>query len=114
LKDFDLVIAANLIDRLYDPLKFLDSIQGRLRPGGILAISSPYTWMEEHTEKSKWLGGYKDEKGEETTTLRRLDEILSPKFDMVGEPRDVEFVIRETRRKFQHTFAQLSLWRKKE
>jgi hypothetical protein len=29
---------------------------------------------------------------------------------MLGDPRDVEFVIRETARKFQHTLSQLTVW----
>jgi hypothetical protein len=29
---------------------------------------------------------------------------------MLGAPRDVPFVIRETRRKFQHTVAELTVW----
>jgi hypothetical protein len=29
---------------------------------------------------------------------------------MLGEPWDVPFVIRETRRKFQHSVAELTVW----
>jgi hypothetical protein len=29
---------------------------------------------------------------------------------MLGEPRDFPFVIRETRRKHQHTIAQMTVW----
>jgi len=29
---------------------------------------------------------------------------------MLGEPRDIPFVIRETRRKFQHTIAEMTIW----
>ena len=54
--DYDLVFAGNLIDRLYEPLMFLESIQHRIRPGGLLILTSPYTWLEEYTPKSKWLG----------------------------------------------------------
>ena len=39
-----------------------------------------------------------------------LGAALAPHFRMLGEPRDVPFVIRETRRKFQHTVAELSVW----
>jgi hypothetical protein len=28
------------------------------KKGGIIAISSPYTWREEFTPKDKWIGGY--------------------------------------------------------
>jgi hypothetical protein len=43
-------------------------------------------------------------------TLDALGEVLAPHFRMLDTPRDVEFVIRETRRKFQHTVAQLTAW----
>jgi hypothetical protein len=31
----------------------------------------------------------------------------------VGEPLQVPFVIRETRRKFQHTVSELTVWRRR-
>ena len=31
---------------------------------------------------------------------------------MLEEPQDVEFVIRETRRKFQHRVAALTTWKR--
>ena len=43
-------------------------------------------------------------------TLDGLVELLRPHFVMLDAPRDVEFVIRETRRKFQHTVAELTVW----
>jgi 5-histidylcysteine sulfoxide synthase/putative 4-mercaptohistidine N1-methyltranferase len=108
---YDLVLAANLVDRLYDPALFLEKITARINPGGLLVITSPYTWLEEFTPREKWLGGKKVD-GENVTTLEGLRQRLAPAFEMAGEPRDVEFVIRETARKFQHTRAQLSVWRK--
>ena len=75
-------------------------------------LASPYTWLEEHTDKDKWLGGYKED-GENVTTLQGLRRTLEPRFEPVGSPRDIPFVIRETRRKFQHTVAEFTLWRRK-
>jgi putative 4-mercaptohistidine N1-methyltranferase len=106
---YDLVLAANLIDRLYSPRKFLGSIHERMKPGALLVITSPYTWLEEFTKKEEWLGGYR-EAGEPVWTLDGLKESLVPRFRLLGEPRDVPFVIRETRRKFQHTIAELTVW----
>jgi 5-histidylcysteine sulfoxide synthase/putative 4-mercaptohistidine N1-methyltranferase len=110
---YDLVLACNLIDRLSDPALFLERITGRINPGGLLVILSPYTWLEEFTPPDKWLGGKKVD-GENVTTLAGLQAALEPVFTPVGDPRDVEFVIRETRRKFQHSISQLSAWRKAE
>ncbi|MDC9725801.1 MAG: 5-histidylcysteine sulfoxide synthase [Gammaproteobacteria bacterium] len=111
-KDYDLVIAANLIDRLYDPALFLRTIHERVNPGGVLLIASPYTWLEEHTKKENWLGGIKKD-GENVSTLDGLKSILGEYFDLMTEPQQVPFVIRETSRKFQHTLSDVTLWVKK-
>ena len=111
--DYDLVLACNLVDRLYEPRRFLDAIADRLTPGGTLVLFSPYTWLEEFTPKEKWLGGRKVD-GENVTTLEGLHAALAPRFAPVGDPRDVEFVIRETKRKFQHTVSQMTVWRRRD
>jgi hypothetical protein len=74
-------------------------------------ISSPYTWLEEFTQKHNWLGGIRHA-GEPYMTLDALRDLLGPHFVMLGMPQDVEFVIRETRRKFQHTIAELTAWKR--
>ena len=109
--DYDLVFAGNLIDRLYEPKRFLQLIQARIRPGGWLVLTSPYTWLEEFTEKAHWLGGFKVD-GENRTSLDGLRLCLQPAFELVAEPEDIPFVIRETARKYQHTLAQMTIWRK--
>jgi putative 4-mercaptohistidine N1-methyltranferase len=106
---YDLILAANLIDRLYDPKKFLAAVHERLNVGGVLVITSPYTWLEEFTKKENWLGGIR-KAGEPYLTLDALQDLLSAHFVMLDEPRDMEFVIRETRRKYQHSLAELTAW----
>lgn len=106
---YDFILAANLIDRLYNPEKFLQQIHQRLNLGGILMIASPYTWLAEHTPREAWLGGFKKD-GESFTTLDGLHHYLDAHFKRIAEPREVPFVIRETRRKFQHTLSEVTLW----
>lgn len=108
---YDLILAANLIDRLCDPKRFLETIHERLNLGGILVITSPYTWLEEFTKKEDWLGGFR-KSGEPYMTLDALRDLLGPHFVMLDAPKNVEFVIRETRRKFQHTVAELTAWQR--
>ncbi len=110
-KDFDLIFGGNLIDRLYDPKKFLDSLVKRLNEGGMLILTSPYTWQEESTPKEKWIGGYKKD-GENVSTLDGLLEILGGDFKLL-DIKDVPFVIQETARKHQHTIAQMTIWEKR-
>jgi 5-histidylcysteine sulfoxide synthase/putative 4-mercaptohistidine N1-methyltranferase len=106
---YDLILAANLIDRLYSPQKFLEEAHERLNLGGLLLIASPYTWLAEHTRREDWLGGFK-KNGESFTTLDGLKELLAAHFKLVQGPLDVPFVIRETKRKFQHSVSEVTLW----
>lgn len=109
---YDVIFAGNLLDRLYDPAGFLATAKERIVSGGLLVLASPYTWLEEYTPRDKWLGGFKANTGESFTTLDGIREALAPEFEMVREPVDVPFVLRETRRKFQYVFSQLTVWRK--
>ncbi len=108
---YDLVFCSNLIDRLYYPQKFLEDVPSRVNKDGLLVILSPYTWLEEYTPKSNWLGGFiKDNK--EVTTLDSLKENLLGQFELL-DIIDVPFVIKETNRKYQHTISQMSIWKKR-
>ncbi|QYJ75176.1 5-histidylcysteine sulfoxide synthase [Shewanella sp. FJAT-52076] len=109
---YDLVYASNLIDRLNEPKAFLEQIHSRINTGGYLVIASPYTWLEDYTPKANWLGGIKVN-GENFTTLDGLTETLIPHFELVAV-KEVPFVIRETKRKFQHSLSEMSIWRKRQ
>ena len=108
---YDLILAANLIDRLYSPKKFLATVHERLNPAGLLMITSPYTWLKEHTPREEWIGGFK-QAGESFTTLDGLKAILGVHFRLVKGPLEVPFVIRETRHKFQHSLSEVTIWEK--
>ena len=110
-KDFDFILAANLIDRLSDPQAFLLSLKNLLKVGGVVLIASPYVWLEEFTPREKWLGGFKKD-GESFKTLDGLKNILADDFKLLNDPMDVPFVIRETSRRFQHTLSQVTLWQR--
>lgn len=110
---YDLVFAGNLIDRLAEPGHFLATVHEHLRPGGTLVIASPYTLLPEHTPRAQWIGGYHAADGTPVTVRDGLHRLLGERFDPVGEPRDQPFVIRETRRKFQHTVAEVTVWRRR-
>ncbi len=109
---YDLIMATNLIDRLYEPERFLGTVHERLNEKGILVLTSPYTWLEEYTQKPNWIGGYYDKEGKAVDGLTGLKAILSAHFELL-ESFDVPFVIRETARKYQHTLSQMSVWKKR-
>jgi 5-histidylcysteine sulfoxide synthase/putative 4-mercaptohistidine N1-methyltranferase len=109
---YDLIMATNLIDRLYNPKLFLESVDVRLNAEGVLVLTSPYTWQESSTKKEFWLGGYEDENGKSVQTFESLKEILGEKFELVHR-QDLAFVIKETARKYQHTLSEVTVWKKR-
>ncbi|MDQ8199045.1 putative 4-mercaptohistidine N1-methyltransferase [Pelagicoccus enzymogenes] len=111
LGSFDFVLMANLIDRLPDPAKCLKNIGGFMNTGGILAITSPYTWLEEYTPKEKWLGGFLRD-GSPVRSYETLRILLQTQFDEI-EALDMPFLIREHARKYQYSNAHATLWRKR-
>jgi len=110
-KDYDLIFAGNLLDRLQNPEQFLSTIHTYLSVGGLLVMSSPYTLLEEYTPRENWIGGYR-KNGQEISVFDGIRNVLETHFSLVDEPIDVPFVIRETKRKFQHTVAELSCWKR--
>ncbi|XP_020368585.2 uncharacterized protein LOC109913482 [Rhincodon typus] len=111
LGSFGCVLAANLICRLPDPFAFFHRLPELVAPGGILVITSPYTWLEEFTPKSRWLGGYKDVSGNEVRGFDTMKRVFSPHFELLAEKNE-PIVIRETARKHQWTMAHMTIWRR--
>lgn len=109
---YDLVLAANLIDRLYSPRRFLTTIHERINSGGLLVIASPYSWDEELTAKDEWLGGIRVA-GEPFTTLEGLHDCLVTHFIPVGEPISCPFVLRHTQRRFQQALSEVTVWERR-
>jgi hypothetical protein len=105
------VLAANLIDRLHDPAAFLADIAERVVPGGVLAITSPYTWLEAYTPPEKWLGGRVVD-GRPVWSFEGLTASLAGWFKLIDR-RDIPFVIRETARKHQHSIAEFTAWHRR-
>lgn len=112
LGQFGVVLAANLICRLHHPREFLQKLSNLVAPGGVLVITAPYTWMPQFSDKSQWLGGYKDKDGQLVTGFHTLQKELAPLFDLL-EDRNLPFLIRETARKHQWTVAHATVWQKK-
>lgn len=111
LGQFDVVLLANLIDRLSEPVACLDSLAALVRNGGQLVVTSPYTWMEEYTPRSKWLGGVQNQ-ARSQTTLEGLGGVLERHFELI-RTKDLPFLIREHARKYQWSMAQASIWRRR-
>lgn len=103
LSSFDVLLLANLIDRLPDPAACLDRLSGLCNPGAQLIITSPYTWMSDYTPEENWLC----KEGEDS--LAGLHQHLDKDFKLT-QTKDLPFLIREHRRKYQWSLAQASIW----
>jgi putative 4-mercaptohistidine N1-methyltranferase len=111
LGQFDVLLMANLIDRLSGPRRCLTALPGLLNPGGQLIIASPCTWLTEYTPRENWLGGFLRD-GVPLRTFDALREILSRDFQF-SQSKDLPFLIREHARKFQLVVAQVGIWTRK-
>jgi len=105
---FDVVLNANLVDRLPRPDLFLAALPRLVKPGGQLLLASPFTWLEEYTAREHWIGGHADV----TDAERSWDVLcqrLSADFELDFET-DLPFLIREHARKFQWSVAKAGRW----
>lgn len=112
IHSYDMILAINLLDRLYDSRKFLQDIKDRLNKDGILIVTSPFTWDEEYVAHEDWIGG-KIENEIPLYSQDILNNILLENFTVLEKPFEIEFVIQEHCRKYQHTFTLCSVWKKK-
>ena len=77
---------------------------------GILIISSPYTWKPEHTDPSKYLGGFMKD-GENFSTLDGLSHLLQPELQLLEEVK-VPFVIPDEDGTYQYTYSNCTVFGK--
>lgn len=108
---FDVVLMANLIDRLPNPRKCLEQISRLVKPGGQLVVTSPWTWLAEYTPRRFWLGGF-SRQGRPVKSFDTLRAILTPRFRLARR-RDLPMLIREHVRKFQFIMVDASVWVKR-
>lgn len=111
LAPVDCVLAANLLCRLPEPTAFLERCRTLVKPGGVLVLVSPYSWLKGWTDKAKWLGGYYKD-GKPVASCDTIAAFLSPDFEQVAE-ENVPFLIREHARKFQWGCSHAVVWRRK-
>lgn len=112
-KKYDLIFGGNLIDRLPNPTKFLNSVSSILNDNGILILTSPYTWLKDYTPKNEWIGGV-IKNGENLTTYNGLKNILNKYFEEInGDTNKIFFSIKESEMIFQSSCADITYWIKR-
>ncbi|KAG5476227.1 hypothetical protein LSCM4_05206 [Leishmania orientalis] len=106
---FDGILCLNLIDRVRDPKRLLDSFPRLLAKDGILILADPYSWWEDATDKSRWLGGRKEDGVRSEEAVKAA---LAGKLELLSES-DEAFLIRDHIRHYQLGFSHCTVWRKK-
>ncbi len=112
--DFDAVLLGNLLCRLPSPMACLSrmgGMRGIVKKGGLLVVTTPFTWMERFTPKDAWLGGFMDADGQPVKSVDRLLSLLQADFELL-ERKEMPLVIREHSRKYQYIVALATVWRR--
>mmetsp|Transcript_19552 Transcript_19552/g.39599 ORF Transcript_19552/g.39599 Transcript_19552/m.39599 type:complete len:168 (+) Transcript_19552:2221-2724(+) len=109
----DGVVMANLLCRLPDPLACLDGMSSVVNKGGVVVMVTPFSWLEEFTPRSKWLGGYPDPvSGEPIYSKGVLRDTMEARgFEQIHE-EEMPLLIREHQRKYQYIISEATGWRK--
>lgn len=108
LGKFDVIIMANLLDRVAHPRKVLSRLRDITQPGAQVIICSPFTWWDEFTEPEERLGGFIQD-GKEVTSMDTVAELLESDFHQT-KIGDEPFLIRQHERKFFMSVACVGLW----
>ena len=75
---------------------------------GLLIISSPYTWKQEHTLEQNWVGGF-IKNDEPVYTVDGLRSLLEPDLILLKELK-VPFVIPDPDGTFQYTYSNVTVF----
>ena len=108
LGKFDVIIMANLLDRVAHPRKVLSRLRDITQPGAQVIICSPFTWWDEFTQPEERLGGFIQD-GKEVTSMDTVAELLELDFHQT-KIGDEPFLIRQHERKFFMSVACVGLW----
>jgi len=114
LVNFDAVLIANLLCRMPSPRSLLGRLggpRGLVAPGGLLAIFSPYSWLEQFTPRDAWLGGREVDGAPLWSAAALRAQLVAEGFELLREG-DEALVIREHARKFQYIVTDATLWRR--
>jgi putative 4-mercaptohistidine N1-methyltranferase len=113
LSSYDAVSMSNLLCRLPDPTGCLNGLPRIVNKGGVVLLTTPFSWLTEFTPRSKWMGGFNDPVSKEPI---RSKDILQATMEDNGfekiHQEEVPLVIREHQRKYQYIISEATGWRK--
>lgn len=108
-QQYDAVLLGNLLCRLSKPKTVLQNMQQLVSPGGVLMITSPFSWKPEFTQRDEWLGGHQGG----TSGCDAVAEVLGEAGFEAIDSYTMPLVIRHHTRFYELIGAQGMLWRHK-
>ena len=108
-KDYDVIVASNLLEELNDPKDFLANIHTRINENGYLILTSTYNWKDNTREN--WPGGFKQD-GEPVTSLDGIKQILEKNFVMERDPINLNAKVKLSSRVRIDKLSEITLWKK--
>ena len=79
--------------------------------GGLVALFSPYSWLEQFTPWEAWLGGFEAD-GQPVKSANALKAFMREEGFVLRREGEVPLVIREHARKFQFIVTHGMLWQR--
>jgi len=93
-RSFDLVLAYHLLDNVARPVQLLRQLHAGLRPGGVLAVASPYDWSPRATPVAERLGEH-IRAGEDPDPAAALRALLSGELPALAPELKMEILLDE-------------------
>lgn len=103
IRGFDAVLMANVLCRLPEPVAALERMQGAnalVAPGGVLVMTTPFSWLEQYTPRKRWL-----------SDVDAIGNILT-EFELAHQ-EELPFMIREHQRKFEYIITLATVWKRR-
>jgi SAM-dependent methyltransferase len=91
---FGLVTAMNVIDVVPEPRTFLKQVADMMADGGLLVLTSPYSWASDSVPVDKWLGGT----DELPSAAAVRDAVAGLGLEILEDMDEVPWVLREHQR----------------
>ena len=109
---YDLVLINDILDQMYNPRHFLQSVHKRINKGGRLIVATGFDWSEACTIRENWVGGHRDS-GEQIWGEDDLADLLSESFVKIDGPITIPSVKRINKRKYSFNNIDVTIWEKK-
>lgn len=104
---FDVVLSANVLCRMPDPIAFLNVLPHLVASKGQLILISPYSWLDHFTPRSNWIDNQAT-----GSVLDVIQEVLLDAFDL-QRVFDMSFLLRDHLRKYEWGVSQATIWKRK-